>query len=309
MSASIDTPLKAATAIVGRAFAKPALRPIVCSFFDPITASVTHVLHDPLSRVAMIVDPVLDYDQAAGRTALRSVDAILAYVDEEALNVAWILETHVHADHLSGAAVLRRVLGATVGASRQICDVQVRFAELFDMAGQPETSGFDRLFDDGDAFPLGGVECMALHVPGHTPADMAFVVGDTVLTGDTLFMPDFGTARADFPGGDAGQLFRSVRRLLALPEATRLLHCHDYPPAARGVPTWTSTVAEQRTGNVHVRDGIDEADFIAMRVARDATLSTPTLMMPSVQVNMRGGELPSPAANGRRYLKVPIDAL
>ena len=283
------------------------LRPMVRSFFDSATSSITHVLWDPATRVAMIVDPVLDFDAAAGRTSDRSADAVVDYVESEELKVAWILETHVHADHLTAASALRSRLGAQIGIGRQVEDVEQAFAGMFNLNGRGPLP-FDRLFDDGDRFALGNLECIALHVPGHTPADMAYVVGDVVLTGDTLFMPDFGTARADFPGGDPRQLFRSVRRLLSLPDKTRLLHCHDYPPATRA-PDWRSTVAEQREDNVHIRDGIGEEEFFAMRTARDATLATPALMLAAVQVNLRGGQLPVPAPNGRRYLQLPLNAL
>jgi len=297
-----------AAAIITTALARTSLRPAVASFFDASTASVTHVLHDPMSRTAMIVDPVMDFDAASGRISRRSIDLVIDHVTTHHLSVEWIIDTHVHADHLSAATVLRERLGGRIGIGRAVLDVQASLGRLFGMA---PTAGkdFDRLFDEGNTFPLGGIACMALHVPGHTPADMAFVVGDTVLTGDTLFMPDFGTARADFPGGDAAQLFRSSRRLLSLPADTRLLHCHDYPPAARGEAAWVSTVAEQRAGNVHVRDGVAETDFVAMRMARDATLATPTLMLASIQVNMQAGRLPEPTADGRRYLQLPIDAL
>lgn len=306
----VTTPIcdDVAMAVVDRALADPSKRPTVASFFDPATASVTHVLSDPGSRAAMIVDPVLDFDGASGRTTTRSIEIVLEYVREHELDVEWILDTHVHADHISAAVVLRERLGARIGIGRHVLDVHDHFADLFDLEGERDVA-FDRLLADGDRFALGGLECVAMHVPGHTPADMAFVVGDAVLTGDTLFMPDFGTARADFPGGDAAQLYRSSRRLLSLPSKTRLLHCHDYPPAARGTPAWTSTVADQRAHNVHVRDGTTEEAFVAMRTARDATLATPALMLASLQVNMRGGQLPSPSANGRRYLKIPLDAL
>lgn len=305
---TICTALDDGAAIITAALARRSPQPEIASFFDAATASVTHVLHDPASRAAMIVDPVLDFDAASGRISRRNVELVIDHVTTRHLSVEWIIDTHIHADHLSAATVLRDRLGGRIGVGRAVLDVQENLGTLFGMA--PSSGGdFDRLFDDGSTFSLGGIACMALHVPGHTPADMAFVVGDTVLTGDTLFMPDFGTARADFPGGDAVQLFRSSRRLLALPADTRLLHCHDYPPAARGEAAWTSTVAEQRAGNVHVRDGVTEADFVAMRTARDATLATPALMLASIQVNMQAGRLPDPAADGRRYLKLPIDAL
>lgn len=306
-----DTALENARIIIERAVRGDAPSPVVESFYDPATSSISHVLHDPTDRAAIIVDPILDYDASSGRTSVSSVDAIAKYVGAHDLRVAWSLDTHVHADHMSGSATLRRRFGASVGMSRHVLTVCDHFADIFDVQESTDRAqrAFDQLFEDGDMFTLGGVECIALHVPGHTPADMAYVIGNAVLTGDTVFMPDFGTARADFPGGDAAQLYRSARRLLSLPTQARLLHCHDYPPPTRGRPEWTSTVADQRAYNIHVRDGVAEAEFVAMRSARDACLAPPALMLPSVQVNLRAGELPTPAANGRRYLKLPLDAL
>ena len=308
MVENVGLVLLRATEIISAAMASTSSRPTIKSFFDPATATVTHVLHDPATRRAVVVDPVLDFDAASGRVSRTSIGLIIGYIREQELVVDLILETHVHADHLSGAAILRDILGVPVGIGRAVNEVSTNFADIF--ASKDEASAaYDILFEDGDEFRVGHLEAVALHVPGHTPADMAYVIGDVVLTGDTLFMPDFGTARADFPGGDAQALFRSTRRLLSLPDETRLLHCHDYPPAGRDAPAWISTVAEQRAANIHVRDGMEEAAFVVMRKARDATLATPALMLPSVQVNLRGGALPDPAPNGRRYLVLPLDAI
>lgn len=230
---------------------------------------------------------------------------------EHGLSVDWLLETHAHADHLSAAPYLQKALGGQLAIGRDIIRVQNVFGKIFNAGTDFERDGseFDHLFDDGDRFTIGDIEAIALHVPGHTPADMAYVIGDAVFTGDTLFMPDYGTARADFPGGDARQLFRSIRRLMQLPDETRLFLCHDYKAAGRDRYVWETTVGAQRVGNVHVHEGVDEDNFVAMRTSRDATLSMPKLILPSVQVNMRGGHLPEPEVNGTRYLKIPLDTL
>lgn len=277
------------------------------SFFDAATASISYVLHDPVTRAAMVVDPVLDFVPAAGRLSTEGLDAIVRHVSDNDLSVQCIVETHVHADHVSGAAMLRDRLGGRIAMGSAVVAVRRHFAAVYemDMSGPAE---IDDLLEDGARFRLGEISCMALHVPGHTPADTAFVVGDVVLTGDTLFMPDVGTARADFPGGDAQLLFRSIHRLLALPPETRLLHCHDYPPAGRNA-AWESTVAQQREANVHVGGERNEEEFVALRRARDATLAAPALMLAAVQINIEAGRLPAPAANGRRYLKLPLDSL
>lgn len=285
--------------------------PTVKSFFDEPTNTVSYVVHDTVTRQAAVVDSVLDYDPAAGRTSHTSADAIIGYVTEEKLTVAWLLETHAHADHLSAAPYLKDKVGGTLAIGREIIHVQNVFGKIFNEGDEFARDGseFDRLFEDGDRFQIGGLEAIALHVPGHTPADLAYVIGDAVFTGDTLFMPDYGTARADFPGGDSRQLFRSIRRLMALPEYARLFHCHDYMAAGRDSFAWETTVGAQRTGNVHVHEGVSEDDFVAMRDARDATLSMPRLILPSVQVNIRGGHLPEPESNGTRYLKIPLNVL
>lgn len=307
----MDHALEAARALIERTLAGDAPRPEVASFFDEPTNLASYIVSDPASGRAAIVDSLLDYDPAAGRTATSSAEALAAHVAEHGLGVDWLLETHVHADHLSAGPWLKQRLGGTLAIGREIAAVQRVFADIFNEdAGFPlDGSQFDRLFGDGERFSVGGIEAIALHVPGHTPADMAYVIGDAVFAGDTLFMPDYGTARADFPGGDAAQLYRSIRRLLSLPAATRLFLCHDYKAPGRDAYAWETTIGAERTGNVHVHDGVTEAEFVAMRTARDKTLSMPTLILPSVQVNMRGGHLPEPESNGVRYLKIPLDTL
>ena len=286
-------------------------RPIVKSFFDEATNTATHVVHDPATRRAAIVDSVLDFDQPSGRTSTRSSERIVAYVNEEALTVDWVLETHAHADHLSAAPYLKEKLGGCIGIGREILTVQTVFGRIFNegMGFARDGSQFDRLFADGETFSIGEIPVVVLHVPGHTPADVAYVVGDAAFVGDTLFMPDYGTARADFPGGDARALYRSIQRLLRLPDETRLFLCHDYKAPNRNEYVWETTVLAERTGNVHVHGGVTEDEFVGMRTQRDATLGMPRLILPSIQVNMRGGRLPEPEENGTRYLKLPVNAL
>ena len=283
----------------------------VRSFFDEATFTVTHVLSDPATGKAAIIDSVLDFDPASGRTSTASADAVIAYVREQGLEVEWLLETHAHADHLSAAPYLQEQLGGRLAIGRHILTVQNVFGKIFNEGTRFARDGsqFDHLFDEGDRFSVGTIPAIALHVPGHTPADMAYVIGDAVFIGDTLFMPDYGSARADFPGGDAHILYRSVRRLLSLPEASRLFLCHDYKAPGRDTYAWETTVAEQRRSNVHLHDGISEDDFVAMRKARDATLDMPRLILPSIQVNMRGGHFPEPEENGVSYLKLPLNQL
>jgi len=280
----------------------------ITTFFDEATFTATHVIADPASGGAAIVDSVLDFDPASGRVETRSAQRVLDFVQREGLTVTWHLETHAHADHLSAAPWLQRHLGGWIGIGTRIREVQAVFKRVFD---EPDmaTDGrpFDHLFEDGERFKIGSLEARVIATPGHTPACVTYLVGDDAFVGDTLFMPDYGSARCDFPGGDAAALYRSIRTLLALPPHTRLHLCHDYPPDGRA-PAWVTTVAEQRASNVHVHDGIDEASFVAMRQARDATLAVPRLMLPSVQVNVRAGRLPPPHDNGRRYLKLPIEA-
>jgi len=282
----------------------------VKAFFDAATWTVTHVVYERAGGACAIVDPVLDYDSKSGRTSTGSAQRVADFVREHRLQVAWILETHAHADHLSAAPWLRSQLGGRVAIGAQIATVQGVFKTVFNLEPgfRLDGSQFDHLFRDGEEFRVGALGAQALHVPGHTPADMAYRIGDAVFVGDTLFMPDVGTARCDFPGGNARTLYRSMRRILDLPGETRLFMCHDYPPAGRG-PQWETTVAAQRAGNIHARDGISEEQFVQMREARDRTLEMPTLILPSIQVNIRAGELPPPEANGVSYLKIPLNAL
>ena len=285
-------------------------RPEIAAFFDATTNTISYVVRDPGSRACAIVDPVMDFDQAAGRIAFVGAEAIAAHVRAHDLEVHWIVETHVHADHLSAARYLRERLGGRIAIGERIVAVQETFGRIFaeGPAFRRDGSQFDRLLADGDAYMIGGMRAVELHTPGHTPACMTHVVGDAAFVGDTLFMPDGGSARADFPGGDARTLYRSMRRILDLPPSTRLFMCHDYAPGGREI-SWQSSVAEERAGNIHVRDGIDEDAFVAMREARDRTLGMPRLILPSLQVNMRAGELPPADAEGRRFLKLPLDAL
>lgn len=289
---------------------RSAADPQVEPFFDPATSTVTYVVHAGDGTPCVIIDPVLDYDPKSGRTRTASADAVIAFVRGRALRVEWILETHAHADHLTAAPYLKRQLGGRIGIGARITEVQQAFGEVFN-AGEDfrrDGSQFDRLWADGETFAVGALAFRVLAVPGHTPACVAYQVGDAVFAGDTLFMPDVGTARTDFPGGDAATLFRSIRRLLELPPETRIFVCHDYPPAGR-TATFETTVAAERAGNIHVRDGVTEQEFVTMRTQRDATLAMPVLLLPAVQVNMRAGELPPAEANGVAYLKIPIDAL
>ncbi|MBA4681152.1 MBL fold metallo-hydrolase [Ectopseudomonas guguanensis] len=287
------------------------MQPHVEAFFDPATYTYSYVVTDLASKHCAIIDSVLDYDPAAGRTSYKSADRLIAYVREQQLQVDWLLETHVHADHLSAAPYLKRELGGTLAIGENITIVQDTFGKLFNADAEFATDGrqFDHLFKDGDTFNLGSIEARVIHTPGHTPACMTYLIGDAGFVGDTLFMPDYGTARCDFPGGDARTLFQSIRKLFTLPDTTRLFMCHDYKAPGRDDFRYQTSVAEQRELNVHVHEGISEADFVAMRSARDATLGMPTLILPSVQVNMRAGQLPPAEDNGTRYLKIPLDVL
>ncbi|MFN3863573.1 MAG: MBL fold metallo-hydrolase [Erythrobacter sp.] len=306
-----DSVLAAATAQVERARADAGLRPEIASFFDPATYTVTYVAYDPATREAAIVDSVLDFDPNSGRTATTSADAVIDYVKSHNLKVTWLLETHAHADHFSAAPYLQEKLGGKIAIGAHIVTVQQVFGKLFNAGSEFERDGsqFDALFEDGDTFTIGSLPVTVMHVPGHTPACIAYVVGDAVFVGDTMFMPDYGTARADFPGGDARTLFRSLRRILSLPPETRLFMCHDYLPKGRSEYVWETTVAAEREGNIHAHDGITEDEFVAMREARDATLEMPRLILPSVQVNMRAGHLPPAEDNGITYLKIPVNAV
>lgn len=285
-------------------------RTTIQAFFDNQTGTVSYVLWDRASRCAAILDPVLDFDFKSGHTATGSADQLLAYIAAERLTVEWILETHAHADHLSAARYLQQHVGGRIAIGERIREVQATFKKIYNLERSflPDGSQFDHLFKDDEMFMIGTVEARALLVPGHTPADMAYVVDGAVFVGDTLFMPDVGSARADFPGGDAHELYRSMRRILRLPDATQVYVCHDYPPAGRKAQ-WQTTVAEQRARNIHARDGIDESSFVAMRTARDATLDVPTLILPAIQVNVRAGQLPPADENGIAYLRIPLNAL
>lgn len=301
-----DVPLEAA-----RALAQSQMAPEVKAFFDAATYTVSYVVKDPASSACAIIDSVLDFDPASGRTGHANADDIITHVRREGLSVDWILETHAHADHLSAAPYLQERLGGKIAIGAHITAVQEVFGALFGLGDDFSANGrqFDHLFQDGERFRIGEMEAVALHTPGHTPACVSYVIGDAVFVGDTLFMPDYGSARCDFPGGDAATLFASVRRLLALPPETRMFLCHDYLPPGRTDYYWETTIAEQRANNIHLHDGVSETDFVAQRRARDATLPMPRLILPSVQVNIRAGRLPEPEANGVRYLKLPINAV
>jgi len=282
----------------------------IVSQYDHDTGTITYIVADPETRLCAVIDSVLDYDPKAARTSTASAERVVAEIEKRGLTCAWLLETHVHADHLSAASWLKARIGGRIGIGNHVAPVQRVFSDIFDLGSGFPTDGrqFDHLFGDNEAFLIGNLHARAIHTPGHTPACMAYVVEDAAFVGDTLFMPDSGTARCDFPGGDAHILYRSVRRILDLPPATRIFTAHDYAPGGRD-PAWESTVAEQRAHNIHVRDGIAEDEFVAMRTARDATLAMPTLILPSVQVNIRAGNLPEPDARGHRFLKLPLNAL
>ncbi|MBS3667210.1 MBL fold metallo-hydrolase [Vreelandella boliviensis] len=284
-------------------------RPIVTHFFDEPTNTFSYVVQDPGSRACAIIDSVLDFDYAAGRTDVRSADNIIAFIREHELDVTWILETHVHADHLSAAPYLHEQLGGKTGIGANIVAVQEIFGKAFNAGTEFARDGsqFDALFEEGDTFTIGQLQGHVMHTPGHTPACLTYVVGDAAFVGDTLFMPDYGTARCDFPGGNARTLYRSIQKVLALPEQTRLFLCHDYKAPGRETFQHETSVAEQRSENVHVHEGVSEDEFVKMRTERDATLGMPKLIIPSVQVNMRAGEMPPAEENGTVYLKVPIN--
>lgn len=286
-------------------------RPVIRTFFDEPTFTATHVIHDPATGRAAIIDPVMDFDQAAGRIGHASADRVIAYVREQGLTVDWLLETHAHADHLSAAPYLKQQLGGVITIGRGIVTVQRTFADVFNEPASFARDGsqFDCLMDDGETFEVGSLAGLALHVPGHTPACIAYVIGDAVFVGDTLFMPDYGSARTDFPGGDARTLYRSIQRIMRLPDATRVLLCHDYQAPGRAHFAWETTILAERTGNIHVHEGVSEEAFVAMRETRDKSLAMPRLILPSIQVNIRAGHLPEPEANGVSYLKLPLSLL
>lgn len=286
-------------------------KPVVRTYFDEPTFTASHVVHDPATKRAAIIDSVLDFDNASGRTSTAGADAIIDYVKSEGLIVDWILETHAHADHLSAAPYLKKAVGGRIGIGSHITAVQKVFGEIFNVEPEFHRDGsqFDALFDDGAHFMIGSIEARVIWTPGHTPACITYVVGDAAFVGDTLFMPDYGSARCDFPGGDAATLYRSIQKIFALPGETRLFLCHDYKAQGRDYFAWETTVKAERERNIHVGGGVSEADFVAMRTARDKTLSMPKLILPSVQINMRAGEFPPPDKNGVRYLKLPLNAL
>lgn len=285
-------------------------KPEVTAFFEETTNTVSYVVKDPASSACAIIDAVMDIDYAAGHIAYESADKVIAFIEKQGLTVEWLIETHVHADHLSAAPYIQRKCGGKIGIGENIKIVQETFGKVFNEGTEFQRDGsqFDRLFKDGDEYQIGSMAAFAMHTPGHTPACMTHVIGDAAFVGDTLFMPDGGSARADFPGGDSRILYRSIRRVLSLPGEMRLFMCHDYGPNGREI-RWETTVAEQRAHNIHVKDGITEDEFVQMREARDAALAMPRLIIPSLQVNMRGGELPEPDESGKRFLKVPINGL
>jgi glyoxylase-like metal-dependent hydrolase (beta-lactamase superfamily II) len=286
------------------------MRPEIKAFFHQATSTMTYVVADPAAMRAAIIDPALDYDPASGRTGTLAADEVVAFVHRQGWTVDWILETHAHADHLSAAQHVKRVLGGKVAIGEGITQVQSTFVKVFGLEGEVAADGsqFDHLFRDGERFKVGGIEAEVLHTPGHTDDSVTYLIGDAAFIGDTMFMPDGGTARCDFPGGDARRLYRSIQRILALPPATRLFMCHDYQPGGREL-RYETTIAAQRADNLHLKGGASEAAFVSMREARDATLGMPNLIVPSIQVNIRAGHLPEPAANGVRYLRTPLDLL
>lgn len=286
------------------------VKPEVTAFFDAQTNTISYIVKDPRSDACAVIDSVMDIDYAAGRITHQSADAIIAEIKARGLRLEWLIETHVHADHLSGAPYIQAALGGRIGIGENITVVQEVFGKVFNEGTEFRRDGsqFDRLFKDGDTYSIGGMTALALHTPGHTPACMTHVIGDAAFVGDTLFMPDGGSARADFPGGDARTLYRSIRRVLELPPQMRLFMCHDYGPNGRDIK-WETTVAEERAHNIHVKEGVTEDEFVAMREARDKTLSMPRLILPSLQVNMRAGAMPPADAGGRVFLKVPVNGL
>ncbi len=285
-------------------------KPDVSGFFDEATFTITYVVSDPDTGRAAIIDPVLDFDPASGRTSTDSADRVIEHVTDKGLAIDWILETHVHADHLTGAPYLRAKLGGRGAIGNNVTAVQKVFKGVFNLKDLATDGGqFDHLFADGETFSIGNIEARVLATPGHTPACITYVIGDAAFVGDTLFMPDFGSARTDFPGGDATQLYESIQKILALPDDTRLFMCHDYKAPGRDVYAWETSVAEQRANNIHINDDVSKEDFIEFRVGRDAQLGMPKLILPSLQVNLRAGELPEPEDNDIRYLKIPLDAV
>jgi glyoxylase-like metal-dependent hydrolase (beta-lactamase superfamily II) len=284
-------------------------KPEVVSFFDQTTFTVTHVVIDPQTRACAVVDPVLDYDPDSGRTSTHAVDKVISYITTHNLSLEWVLETHIHADHLTAAPLLTKQLGGKSAIGSKVKQVQRIFSNAFNITENFACDGsdFDQLFEDGETFTVGKLEARAIHTPGHTPACMTYVIDDAAFAGDTLFMPDFGSARCDFPGGDAAVLYESIQKVFSLPDETRLFMCHDYKAPGRNEYQWETTVAEQKQKNIHVGHGRSKQDFVSMRNHRDSELSLPQLILPSVQVNMRAGHMPPPESNGKRYLKIPIN--
>lgn len=286
-------------------------QPVVTGFFDEATNTISYVVADPATRRCAVIDSLLDFDQASGRTKTESSDRLIAFVRQQQLECEWIIDTHVHADHLTAAPYVRSQLGGKTAIGEKVAAVQRVFSKIFNEGQSFHTDGrqFDHLFADGERYNIGSIDARAIHTPGHTPACMSHLIGDALFVGDTIFMPDFGTARCDFPGGDAGTLYDSIQKLFALPDATRMFLCHDYKAPGRDEYVWETTVGEQKRSNVHVKAGTSRDEFIAMRTARDATLAMPKLILPSVQVNMRAGNMPPAEDNGQRYMKIPINAL
>jgi glyoxylase-like metal-dependent hydrolase (beta-lactamase superfamily II) len=285
-------------------------KPDVSAFFDEATFTVTYVVSDPATGRAAVVDPVLDFDPASGRTSTTSADEVVAFVEDNKLGVDWILETHVHADHLSGAPYIRETLGGKAAIGKDVTAVQKTFKGVFNLKDlATDGSQFEHLFADAEAFSVGSIEAYVIATPGHTPACVTYVIGDAAFIGDTLFMPDFGSARTDFPGGSAPQLYESIQKILALPDDTRLFMCHDYKAPGRDAFAWETSVAEQRATNIHINEKVSRDEFVAMREARDSQLGMPKLILPSLQVNLRAGQLPEPEDNNIRYLKLPLDAV
>ena len=285
--------------------------PEVKAFFDEATNTISYVVWDSTTNQAAIVDSLLDFDQASGRTMTKSADLMIAFVKEAGLKVDWIIDTHVHADHLTAAPYIKSQLGGRTGIGEHIATVQKVFGEIFNEGQEFHTDGsqFDHLFKDGETYKVGNIDARAIHTPGHTPACMSHLIGDSLFVGDTIFMPDFGTARCDFPGGDAGTLYDSIQKLFALPEETRVFLCHDYKAPGRDEYVWETTIAEEKAHNKHVHTGISKEEFVKMRTERDATLEMPKLILPSVQINMRACQMPPAEENGKRYMKIPINAL
>lgn len=287
------------------------MKPEVKGFFDPATFTISYIVADPETKKCAVVDSLLDFDQASGRTKTASADILIAYVKDHGLSCEWIIDTHVHADHLTAAPYVKQMLGGKTAIGDKISTVQNVFSEIFNEGQAFHTDGrqFDHLFADGETYKIGNIEGKAIHTPGHTPACMSHLIGDALFVGDTIFMPDFGTARCDFPGGDAGTLFDSIQKLFTLPAETRIFLCHDYKAPGRDEFVWETTVGEEKRANIHVKDGTTRNAFIKMRTERDATLDMPKLILPSVQINMRAGNMPEPEENGQRYMKIPINAL